>query len=119
MTIHRVKLVYPESTGAGFESWLSVWLTNMQPWAARENTVPELTEPLPDSPAEPHYRGDLTFEWSEDKAIIVDNINQYLRSYAPWHRLGYHVCDHDETTRDGCSWDDIREGGTPPDWATL
>jgi len=118
MVVHRARLVYPESTGQGFHDWLSVWLTNMEPWAARENTVPDLIEPSPNSPAEPHYRGDLTFEWQEDKAIIVDNLDQYLASYASWHLLGYHDCDHDEQP-DGCSWGQIREGGTPPSWATL
>lgn len=102
MTIHRVRLVYSTGGAEAFNDWLSQYLINLQPWSPRENQVPTISDSGEDTTE--HYRGDLTFEWSEDKAIILDQIDGYLSAYCDWYQLGYHVCDHDEDDRDGCSW---------------
>lgn len=89
----------------------------MQPWTDSEvtNEVPSSTTTTAlDGSGTEHYRVELAFEWSEDKSIILDQLDQYAAAYCDWHRLGYHVCDHDESDRSGCSWDEIRENGTVP-----
>jgi hypothetical protein len=119
VSIHRVRLVYSEGGAASFNGWLETWLTNMQPWAERENGVPSTVEPYPDSDWPAHYRGDLTFDWSEDKAIIEDQLNGYLGPYCDWGIVGYHICDHDEADRDGCSWESVTEHGIIPEGVRL
>ena len=111
MSIHRVRLRYSEAGAQSFNGWLSTWLVNMQPWAERPNDVPSQRE----RPG-PHYRGDLTFAWTEEKSIILDQIEGYLSSYCDWYRIGYHVCDHDEADRGDCVWDMQRDGGAVPDF---
>jgi len=114
MSIHRVRLRYSEAGAQSFHGWLSVWLTNMSPWAERPNEVPTLRE----QPSA-HYGGDLTFEWSEDKSIILDQLDGYLAAYCDWYRLAYHVCNHDDSDRtpdDGCTFWHHSEGGAVPQW---
>ena len=114
MSLHRVRLEYEQTGGEQFNEWVAVWLTNMSPWADRENTVPALVDStLTDAPA--HYRGDFTFAWSEDKSIIMDQLWGYLTAYCSWARLQYHVCDHDEENRGGCAWQETNEHGTIPE----
>jgi hypothetical protein len=118
MSVHRVRLIYSEGGSQSFNGWLSTWLTNMQPWSARENALPTLVEPVGSS-APAHYRGDLTFAWSEDRAIIEDQLNGYLGPYCDWGIVGYHVCDHDQDDRDGCSWGSVTEHGAVPEEVSL
>jgi hypothetical protein len=114
MTVHRVRLVHSVTGADSYHGWLDQWLTNMQAWDAPEvtNDVPTLREPIDGSDS--YYQGELAFAWSEDKAIILDNIHQYAQSYCDWHRIAYHVCTHDETDPQPCSWDDVRENGVVP-----
>jgi hypothetical protein len=117
MSIHRVRLVYSEAGAASFNAWLETWLTNMQPWEARENSVPSLRDgPLVETP---HYRGDLTFAWSENRAIIEDQLNGYLGPYCDWGIVAYHVCDHDSEDRTGCEWENVTEHGAVPQEVSL
>ncbi len=115
MTVHRVRL-YHSTTGAGdFHAWIGQWLINMQPWADPEVTN-ELPEETTNREADSYYSGELAFEWSEDKAHILDNLDQYMASYCDWHRLGYHVCSHDEEPLTSCSWGEVRENGSVPSY---
>lgn len=118
MVVHRVHLYYSTNGANSFHGWLSTWMTNMQPWTDDEvvNEVPSnMRNTNIDGDGVDYYAVQLAFEWTEDKSIILDQINGYLSSYCDWHRIGYHVCDHDEQERDGCSWDEVREGGSVPD----
>lgn len=77
MTIHRVRLFHSLKGAGSFHGWLDTWLTNMDPW-----TDDEVTNKLPEERTlqdggNSFYRGELAFEWSEDKAHILDNIDQY------------------------------------------
>jgi hypothetical protein len=114
MAIHRVRLYHSTTGASGYHGWLSTWLMNMAPWADPEvsNDLPTVRDPLDSDNAE-YYNGELAFEWSEDRAIILDNLDQYAASYCDWHRIGYHECTHDD---DGgpCSWDEQRQAGTVP-----
>jgi|GEM_PF-4628109 len=116
MTIHRTRLFYSTTGASGFHGWLETWLTNMQPWTDSEvtNEVPSSTRSPIDSDAE-YYQVELAFEWTEDRAHILDNLDQYLTSYCDWHRIGYHECTHDDNGGP-CSWDERRQNGTVPDY---
>lgn len=121
MAIHRVRLVYSEAGAASFNAWLGQWLLNMSPWAERENNVPDVVEPL-DEATPAHYRGDLTFDWSEDKAIIEDQLNGYLAPYCDWGIVGYHVCGNDRedlSVEYNCGWESVTEHGTVPNGVSL
>lgn len=100
MTIHRARLFYSTTGAASFHQWLSTWLTNMTPWEADEvgNEAPSETSAAGVDGGTEHYRVELAFEWSHDKAIIIQQLDQYLAAYCDWHRLGYHVCTHDGDT---------------------
>jgi len=117
MTIHRVRLFHSTAGASGFHGWLDSWLTNMVPWANPEveNTLPTEREPI--GGGTNYYLTELAFEWSEDRAHILDNLDQYATSYCDWHRIGYHECSHDD---DGvpCSWDEQRENGAIPGYST-
>jgi hypothetical protein len=111
--IHRIRLCYSTTGAASFNGWLETWLTNMEPWADPEvtNDVPTTTETID---GDVYHRGDLAFEWTEDRAIILDQLDQYLAAYCSWHRIGYHECGHDEENGGPCSWDEQRESGAVP-----
>jgi hypothetical protein len=112
MVIHRVRVRYSEAGASSFNTWLDTWLTNMSPWSERENTVPLLRDASSVNTA--YYGGDLTFSWSEDAAIIKDQLSGYMSAYCDWSILGYHVCTHDESTPQPCGWDDVvRDGAVP------
>lgn len=116
MTVHRIRL-YHSTTGAqSYHGWLDTWLTNMQPWTDDEvtNELPTLVEKS-DGDGE-WYQTELAFEWTEERAHILDNLDQYAASYCDWHRIGYHECSHDEDDPEPCSWDEVRENGTVPDY---
>lgn len=113
--IHRVRLFHSTTGASSFHNWLETWLTNMQPWADPEveNTLPTEREPaLADGP---YYQTELAFEWTEDRAIILDNLDQYAAAYCDWHRIGYHECTHDGTGGP-CSWDERRQNGPVPSY---
>jgi len=114
MALHRVKLQYDAGTDVAFETWLEQWLADMPLWDGTANDVPDAHshEGVPE-----HYRGEFVFEWSAERALILDSLEQNLSASADWYRIKYHVCDHDEADRGGCRWDpsETRTGGTVPD----
>jgi len=116
MSIHRIRLFHSTQGAQAYHDWLETWLTNMQSWDADEvtNTAPTERDPLADG-ASPYYSGDLAFAWSEDRAVIEDQLSQYAAAYCDWYRLGYHVCTHDEDEPQPCTWDSVNESGVVPD----
>lgn len=112
--IHRVRLYHSTEGAQEYHDWLEVWLTNMEPWEDPEveNDLPKLTQ-IEEPDSGEYYRGELAFAWSEDRAHILDNLDQYADAHTDWHRIGYHECTHDE---DGgpCDWDEQRESGDVP-----
>lgn len=113
MTIHRVRLFHSPTGADSYHGWLDTWLTNMEPWSDPEVTNNLPTQRSPIGSDVTYYQTELEFEWSEDRAIILDQLDGYARSYCDWHRIGYHECAHDDN--DGsCSWDEQRGSGTVP-----
>lgn len=115
MPIHRTRLFYSTAGGGSFHGWLGTWLANMSPWEA-----PDVTNSVPNGPLSTvdsntdYYAIELAFDWSEDKSHILDNLDQFLDAYCDWHRIGYHVCTHDETDPTPCTWEETRESGSVP-----
>lgn len=114
MTIHRVRLFHSTTGSGSYHGWLGTWLTNMQPWADPEvsNELPTERDPIDGGGT--YYQTELAFEWSEDRSIILDQLDQYADAYCEWHRIGYHECSHDDEGGGPCSWDERRENGPVP-----
>lgn len=55
------------------------------------------------------------FEISDDKTSLLDDAENALSGVVQWYRIKYHVCDHDESDRSGCTWDDERTAGSIPE----
>lgn len=88
----------------------------MEPWADNEVTNESPTLREHEFGGGEWYQTELAFEWTEDKTHILDNLHLYAQSYCEWHRIGYHVCSHDEDEPEPCSWDEQRESGTVPEY---
>jgi len=118
MTVHMFRAVAAQPDGiteAQANQIVEQWLMDNTPWT--EDPVPHelslVDDPLTDAPV--HFRGDVRFEASDDKVSLLDQIETDLSGIAPWYRIGYHACSHDEDNAHACSWDQQREGGTVPD----
>lgn len=69
----------------------------------------------PDGAGTDYYRGGpWRFAWSEDRAILLDNLAGQADAWCPWYRIRWHECDHDEDGRDACVWAETRRGGSIP-----
>ena len=92
------------------------WLADNTPWTddltPHEITLVENT-PISDRPT--HFRGDVRFEFTDDKPELLTQIETDLSGIASWYRIGYHKCDHDEDTPTPCAWEQTRDGGDVPD----
>lgn len=86
------------------------WVSKHSEWTADpdDHTIEE-TALYPRDPGTVYYRGVYRFELSDAKDNLLQKAGDKLKKKVDWYRLGYHVCDHDETAREGCSWDDERE----------
>lgn len=119
MTVHMFRVVCdkPDSIGETQANQIvNQWLADNTPWTddptPHEITLVENT-PISDPPT--HFRGDVRFEFTDDKPALFEQIETDLNGIASWYRIGYHECDHDEETGSGCAWDETREGGNVPD----
>lgn len=136
MSIHAVDLACAADSDptfvGGTNSYVSVWLTNLTAWEpdddrTQDNDPPTLTntEPLGDTGTDYWRGGPWRFAWSEDRAILLDNLQGQADAYCPWYHIRWHECFHDGYSDDGnaanCSWDpdrddtDVRTKGTIPE----
>lgn len=118
MAIHCVTVLYSPSSYLT-DDYLTDWLTNWTPWAEEELSDPS------DQSIEDMETGDTIveaegfrnnrFEIEDDSlddptdeaSVLLDRLageTGYLNSYADWWIIFYHLCDHDEENRGGCSW---------------
>lgn len=51
----------------------------------------------------------VRFELSDAKDNLLQKFEDKLKNKVDWYRVHYHGCDHDETDRGGCSWQDKAE----------
>jgi len=99
------------------ESAVDNWVQNYNKWDADpvDHTHAETNTKL-DGSGVRYVRADYRFIQDTPATTMLDRLERRLKSFQGglWYRIGYHVCDHDESDRDECSWDDIRESGTVP-----
>jgi len=117
MTVHMVR-VFVEPPKGNAESAVDNWVANYSEWTADpvEHRLRKTTTEL-DGGGTTHLRGDWRFEdQGEDPTAILSDLSDRLGQFQGglWHRLGYHVCDHDDSDRGGCSWDEVVESGNVP-----
>lgn len=96
------------------ESYIPTWLTTHTAWADADNQPPQPANTELNGVGTEYYSADWRFAWSASKSVLLSNLTAYTASYAPWHRIGYHVCDHDSDTPVGCAWNDKDENGDIP-----
>ena len=113
----RVVCAKPDSIGETQANQIvDQWLADNTPWTD-DPTPHEITlvddTAISDRPT--HFRGDVRFEFSDDKPALFDQIETDLNGIASWYRIGYHECDHDEDSATPCAWEQVVEGGTVPD----
>lgn len=115
MTIHMLRFASPADTASFLiNSYIPQWLISHQAWEGEGPNDPPTLQAADDE--HEYYTADWRFAWSADKEVLIANIDQYTAAYTNWHRIGYHVCDHDGENRSGCEWDEWRESGTVPAW---
>lgn len=110
MSVHMIRVVASTNgmTLSEINTVMDDWMSNQSEWEA-DSTNHVITERETGSGIL-YYGGTyrLTFD-SEPKDTLLQKCGDKLKNKVDWYRLGYHVCDHDETDRTGCSWDDERE----------
>lgn len=117
MTVHMIRFVASPDTDAFLiDSYIPQWLTNHTAWEADGPNEPPTLSRIARGSDSQAYTADWRFAWgANSKAVLLSNLVEYTRSYAPWARINYHECDHDDDTRTGCSWGDTSVIGTPPE----
>lgn len=71
----------------------------------------------PEGSGPDYLTGSFRFSMEADtKTGLLDDAESAIQSAVAWYQIRYHVCDHDENSRQGCSWDDVREYGTVPEY---
>lgn len=114
MTVHMIRL-YCEPPKGEAETAVNNWVANYNEWES-DPTVQTLRE-CTTAGGTVHVFGDYRFIQSGETATgILNDLSTRLQSLngGLWHRLGYHVCSHDETSPSACSWDETVEYGTIP-----
>lgn len=86
------------------------WVSSNAEWTedSVDHTLTERNTALDGSGATYHAI-DVRFLDSDAKSNLQQKCEDKLVNKCDWYRLGYHNCDHDESDRQGCSWDDERE----------
>lgn len=117
MAVHMIRVLSEPLKGEA-ETAVANWVENYAEWTAdpAEHSLTE-TDAALDGTGTTYVRGDWRFEDQGETATdILDDLSARLQSIQGglWHRLGYHVCTHDEEAASPCSWDYKLEWGTIP-----
>jgi len=117
MTVHMLR-VFIEPPKGDAENAVDNWVSNYSEWTADpvEHSLTEATAGI-DGSGTAYVRGDWRFiDQGESPTEILDDLSGRLQSFQGglWHRLGYHLCSHDEDQPHACSWDQSLEWGTIP-----
>lgn len=85
------------------------WLTDNTPWTD-DPTPHEIRLVKGEITEQPeHFRGDVRFEFDDEKPELLEQIETDLAGITNWYRIGYHECSHDEGNGGPCSWDNAIE----------
>lgn len=100
------------------ETAVGNWVSNYTEWDADpvEHSLTETNTKLDGSGVQ-YVHGDWRFiQESEDSTKMLENLSDRLQSLQDglWHRLGYHICTHDEDNPKPCGWGETLEFGNVP-----
>lgn len=117
MSVHMIRVLCEPPKGEA-ETAINNWVSNYSEWTD-DPVTHELVETntAVDGTGTKYVRGDWRFiDQGEDLTNILQDLSNRLQSIQGglWHRLGYHVCTHDEDNPQPCSWDEQIEFGTIP-----
>lgn len=110
--------VFCEPPKGNAEIAIQNWVENYNEWTA-DPVVHELSETTTEigGNSTTFLQGDWRFhDQGEDPTDILSDLSTRLQSFQGglYHRLGYHVCDHDEDSPTPCAWEQSTEWGTVP-----
>lgn len=113
MTVHMIRVCIgpnDKMTLQQANDALDTWVGNHSEWVedSVEHAVSETNTQL-DGSGTAYWLGSYRFGYSDAKDNLVQKCEDKIVNKCDWYRLGYHICDHDENDRGGCSWDDERE----------
>ena len=117
MAVHMVRVLFEQPRGEA-ENAVSNWVANYQEWNADPvaHSLSEANTEL-DGSGVRYLRGDWRFNQNDETPTdILQDLSDRLQSMQGglWHRLGYHVCTHDENNPTPCEWDETVEHGSVP-----
>lgn len=101
------------------ETAIDNWVQNYNEWESDpvEHTL-AVTNTALDGSGVDYVQANYRFIQDSAATSLLDDLESRLQSLQGglWYRIGYHDCNHDESNRDGCTWDttETRENGTIP-----
>lgn len=109
MSVHMFRVF----VGAGpmsvsdLETRINDWVAANPEWEAdsADHTLTERNTAI-DGTGETYYAVDVRFREEDTKANLLQKLTDKLKDKTDWYRVGYHVCQHDETNGGPCAWDD-------------
>lgn len=116
MAVHMIRVHFEPPKGDA-QNAVDNWVTNFTEWTGDPvaHSIGETNTQM-DGSGTTYVTGDYRFEQDATATEILDDLSARLQKIngGLWHRLTYHVCDHDEDEPGGCSWDQKVEYGTIP-----
>lgn len=122
MSVHMVRvLCEPPKTEA--KTAVSNWVSNYAEWTNDPVTHSlSVMNTAMDGTGTEYVQGDWRFHQDgETPTGILTDLSGRLQSIngSLWHRLGYHVCTHDEVTHIECRWGETLDYGSVPEGVSL
>lgn len=115
MAVHMIRLVAavdstdtPGMSLTEINTALDDWVSKHSEWV-NDSQEHSITIANSDFDGTEYYVGTYRFELSDAKSNLLQKCEDKLKKKVDWYRLGYHVCDHDESDNTSCPWDDERE----------
>ena len=112
MAVHMIRVVIStqgKTSLDAFNAAMDDWVSEQSEWMEdpNEHNISEVSSR--EGGASSYYAGTYRFHLTDAKDNLIQKCEDKLVNKCPWWRLGYHVCDHDQDDRHGCSWDEQRE----------
>ncbi len=123
MTVHMVRVLCEPPKGDA-ENAIQNWVENYTEWDGdtEEHSISEINT-QDDGSGVQYLRGDWRFvQNGEEPTNILGDLSERFQSVQGglWHRLGYHVCDHDEAVGTECPpWDDSHDDVEIEQWGDV
>jgi len=110
MTVHMIRVFIgpnDKMTLQQANDELDKWVNNHSEWV--EDMAAHVVSETVTPSGSKYWLGSYRFQFDDAKDNLLTKCEDKLTDKCDWYRLGYHNCDHDESDRSGCSWDDQRE----------